>query len=139
MKYPLIAAHFAGARHGFEIKTGILTVSLRERTNSERRYCEMINATQEAPERAATLADRAALRLILQDVKFGERAGAECMHRQRPNQAAIVAYGISTIWYFSALVVYLPPCLQAYQLYRFFAASAFALCQLICSVTNSTP
>ena len=35
MKYPFIAAHFAGARHGFEIKTGILTVSSQERTNSE--------------------------------------------------------------------------------------------------------
>ena len=35
MKYPLITAYFAGARHGFEIKTGILTVSWRERTNSE--------------------------------------------------------------------------------------------------------
>ena len=33
MKYPLITAYFAGARHGFEIKTAILTVSWRERTN----------------------------------------------------------------------------------------------------------
>ena len=36
MKYPLIITHFVGESHGFEIKTAILTVSWRERTNSER-------------------------------------------------------------------------------------------------------
>ena len=41
MKYPLITAYFAGARHGFAIKTGILTVSWRERTNRTLfQYCD---------------------------------------------------------------------------------------------------
>ena len=41
MKYPLKTAYFADGRHGFEIKTGILTVSWLERTNSELMHCDI--------------------------------------------------------------------------------------------------